>query len=69
MTDNDLESLSEADDSNGGTTVSATPDEAKANAGVEEAKGREPAENNEGRLSGRASESEHTNKPKEVHDE
>ncbi|MGI8406388.1 MAG: hypothetical protein ACR2OE_16785 [Thermomicrobiales bacterium] len=52
MTDNDLETLSNEDDSQGGTVVSKTPDEAKADAVAEDAKGGEPSESTEARASG-----------------
>ncbi len=64
MTDNDLEKLSNEDDGQGGTVVSKTPDEAKADVVEEEAKGVEPPESNEGRLSGRAADYTHDSKPK-----
>jgi len=54
MTDNDLETLRNEDDSQGGTVVSKTPDEAKADAAEEDAKGVDLSESNEGRVSGKS---------------
>lgn len=52
MTDNALETLSNEDDSQGGTVVSKTPDEAKADAAAEDAKDGEPSESTKAKAGG-----------------